>query len=34
MELEFFIQIILLIAAVYLAFFKSYLSEKGKSAAL
>jgi hypothetical protein len=28
------IQILILIAAVYLAFFKSYLTEKGKSAAL
>ena len=34
MEAELFIQITLLIAAVYLAFFKSYLTEKGKSAAL
>ena len=31
---ELLIQILLLIAAVYLAFFKSYLTEKGKSAAL
>jgi len=34
MDVETFIQILLLIAAVYLAFFKSYLTEKGKSAAL
>jgi hypothetical protein len=34
METELIIQIILLLFAVYLAFFKSYLTEKGKSAAL
>lgn len=34
MEIEQFIQIALLFISVYLAFFKSYLSEKGKSAAL
>lgn len=34
MDRELIIQILLLIAAVYLAFFKSYLTEKGKSAAL
>jgi len=34
MDGELVIQILLLIAAVYLAFFKSYLTEKGKSAAL
>jgi len=34
MEIELFIQGLLLIGAVYLAFFKSYLTEKGKSAAL
>jgi hypothetical protein len=34
MDGELVIQILILIAAVYLAFFKSYLTEKGKSAAL
>jgi len=34
MDGELVIQILLLIAVVYLAFFKSYLTEKGKSAAL
>ena len=34
METQSLIQILLLIAAIYLAFFKSYLTEKGKSAAL
>ncbi len=34
MDTELFIEILLLLAAVYLAFFKSYLTEKGKSAAL
>jgi hypothetical protein len=34
METELIIQIILLAFAMYLAFFKSYLTEKGKSAAL
>lgn len=34
MEAEILIQILLLAAAVYLSFFKSYLTEKGKSAAL
>ncbi len=34
METQFFIELLLLAAAVYLAFFKSYLTEKGKSAAL
>lgn len=34
METEFILQILLLFIAVYLAFFKSYLTEKGKSAAL
>lgn len=34
METELIIQIVLLGIAVYLAFFKSYLTEKGKSAAL
>jgi hypothetical protein len=34
MDGEFLIQILLLIAVTYLAFFKSYLTEKGKSAAL
>lgn len=34
MDGELLIQILLLMAAIYLAFFKSYLTEKGKSAAL
>ena len=34
MDEQFIIQILILIVAVYLAFFKSYLTEKGKSAAL
>lgn len=34
MEAELIIEILILIAAIYLAFFKSYLTEKGKSAAL
>jgi len=34
MKPEIIIEILLLVAAVYLAFFKSYLTEKGKSAAL
>lgn len=34
MDGELIIQILLLLASVYLAFFKSYLTEKGKSAAL
>jgi len=34
MDGQLIIQILLLVAAVYLAFFKSYLTEKGKSAAL
>lgn len=34
MEIRIFIDILLLVAAVYLAFFKSYLTEKGRSAAM
>lgn len=34
MDTNLFIEILLLVAAFYLAFFKSYLTEKGKSAAL
>ncbi|ASS50738.1 MAG: hypothetical protein A3D31_14360 [Candidatus Fluviicola riflensis] len=34
MNTEIFLEIVLLVVAVYLAFFKSYLTEKGKSAAL
>lgn len=34
MDTEFFIEFLILVAVVYLSFFKSYLTEKGKSAAL